>query len=456
MKLPLLKALLAIPIVLLSLNSCQKRIEQNPPEPIYTTTKSEHGHLQQTKTFSSGVAQKWQDLQLRMLRTLTTVNPYGRHGHRYFGYCGIALYESVVPGMPAYQSLYGQLTDMPVMPSVEPGKEYHWPTSANAALAYMNKHFFTSANTSPTDIAAMTSLEDTLNAEYQTEVDAATFQRSKDFGRTVAERIFAWSTTDGSLNVYPPYIPAALPLWTPTAPNPTAVADPNWGKNRPFVQGSATGTAEPLPPPYSTDPNSAYYAMVKEVYDVSLTLTHEDSAAAIYFRDNPGYPNGAHYISIFSQVMHQENPQLDFYALAHAKAGIAFVDAMINTWQIKFAVLLDRPTRYIRNVLGHPGWTSVIPIPPHPEFPNGHSEVGSAVTTVLTELLGEDYHFTLHTYDYLGMAPRSYNSFEEMEEDIGSSSLHGGIDYTYSSEAGAKQGQRIAMNILRILKFKKE
>jgi hypothetical protein len=42
-----------------------------------------------------------------------------------------------------------------------------------------------------------------------------------------------------------------------------------------------------------------------------------------------------------------------------------------------------------------------------------------------------------------------------MEEDIGSSSLYGGIDYTYSSEAGAKQGQRIAMNILRILKFKK-
>ena len=144
--------------------------------------------------------------------------------------------------------------------------------------------------------------------------------------------------------------------------------------------------------------------------------------------------NGAHYISIFSQVMHMENPQLDFYALAHAKAGIAFVDAMINSWQIKFTVLLDRPTRYIRNVLGHPSWTSVIPIPPHPEFPNGHSEVGSAVTTVLTELLGEDYHFTLHTYDYLGMAPRSYNSFEEMEEDIGSSSLYGGIDYTYSSD----------------------
>jgi hypothetical protein len=38
--------------------------------------------------------------------------------------------------MPAYQSLYGQLTDMPVMPITEPGKAYHWPTSANAALLY--------------------------------------------------------------------------------------------------------------------------------------------------------------------------------------------------------------------------------------------------------------------------------------------------------------------------------
>src|SRR5215207_3108153 len=148
-----------------------------------TTASMANGHLQQTKTFSSEVALKWQDLQNRLLRTPTTANPYGRHGHRWFAYVGIALYESVVPGMPAYQSLYGQLTDMPSMPTTEPGKAYHWPTAANATLAYMNKHFFTLSNTSAANVASMDSLENALNAEYQSEVNSLTFERSKNFGR---------------------------------------------------------------------------------------------------------------------------------------------------------------------------------------------------------------------------------------------------------------------------------
>ena len=175
--------------------SCQKEKEN-------ASANQSKGHLKQTKTFSAEVAQKWQDLQLRFLRLPTTVNPYGRHGHRFFAYCGIALYESVVPGMPAYQSLDDQLIDMPDMPSTEPGEAYHWPTCANAALAYMNKHFFTTANTSAANIASMDSLENALDAEYQSALNSTeTFERSKNFGRTVAERIYAWSVTDGSLNV---------------------------------------------------------------------------------------------------------------------------------------------------------------------------------------------------------------------------------------------------------------
>ncbi|HET6994049.1 MAG TPA: vanadium-dependent haloperoxidase [Chitinophagaceae bacterium] len=447
-----LKTIAMLAIVLVAYSSCQK--EKTPTE---VDPEDAHGHLKQTKTFSAEVAQKWQDLQLRFLRTPTTVNPFGRHGHRYFAYCGIALYESVVPGMPAYQTLSGQLTNMPAMPVTEPGKAYHWPSCANAALAYMNKHFFTASNVSATDIASMDSLENALNTEYQAYLnDAETFQRSKDFGRTVAERIFTWSTTDGSDHANDPYTPNGPPgSWTNTAPNPTGIAEPYWSNNRHFVQGAATGTASPLPPPYSTDPNSAYYAMVKEVYDVSLTLTPEQAATALFYRDNPGYPQATNYISTFSQVMHVENPQLDFYALAHAKTGIAFAEAMINCWQIKYTVLQDRPTRYIRQVLGHSSWNPLIAVPPHPEFPSAHSQMAGAVATVLTNLLGDNYHFTLHTYDYLGMAPRSYNSFNEMAVDVGKARVYGGIHFTYSCVEGRKQGERIATNVLNILKFKK-
>ncbi len=440
-----LKKIALIVIVAGIYSSCSKYPDLDPND------------LKLTKTYSAEVAQKWLDLQLNTLRTPTTANPFGRHGHRYFAYCGIALYEAVLPGMPAYKSLTGQLTDMPAMPTTQPGKAYHWPTCANAALAYMNKHFFTASNVSPAVLISLDSLETALNNQYQTEINnAEIFQRSKDFGRIVAEKIFTWSTTDGSDHANDPYTPnGGIGSWKNTAPNPTGIAEPYWGNNRRFVQGVDAGTASPLPPPYSLDTNSAYATMVREVYDVSKTLTAEQKATALFYRDNPGYPQAVNYLSTFSQVMHVENPKLDFYTLAHVKLGLAFAEAMINCWKVKYSVLQERPTRYIRNVLGHTDWSPFIAMPPHPEFPSAHSQMAGAVAYVLTDALGDNYRFTLHTYDYLGMAPRTYNSFNEMAVDVGNARVYGGIHYTYSCVEGRKQGEKIAKNVLNVVKFKK-
>ena len=69
----------------------------------------------QANTYSSEVAFKWIDMQLELMRTSS---PFigGLPPSRPFAYTGIALYEALVPGMPAYQTLSGQLTDMPAMP----------------------------------------------------------------------------------------------------------------------------------------------------------------------------------------------------------------------------------------------------------------------------------------------------------------------------------------------------
>lgn len=415
---------------------------------------NQNGHLKQTKTFSSEVAQKWHDLQLRILRLPAGANPYGLNGNRFFAYCGIALYESVVPGMPGYRSLSGQLTDMPAMPSTQPGKAYHWPTCANAALAYLNKNFY--SNVSAAFKASIDSLENALNTRYQAESNPELFQRSSDFGKTVAQRIFDWSKTDGASTVYPPFVaPVGPGIWSPTAPNPTGIFAPYWGNNRLFVPGSLDNTSSPPPPPYSTDPGSAYYQMVKEVYDISQTLTPEQIATALYFRDNPGFQAGTHYQSVFSQVMHTENPQLDFYALAQAQTGIALAESQIGCWKIKYDLLVERPIRYIRNVMGHTAWNPLLATPPHPDFPSGHSQTGGALAEVMTRLFGGNYQFTLNTYENLGMVPRHYSSFAEMADDIGKSRVYAGIHYTYSCVEGNKQGARIAANILNNVNFKK-
>jgi hypothetical protein len=427
--------------------SCRKQdIKVAPTNPPVT--------LEQTKEFSSEVAQKWQDMQIRILRLPAGPNPYGMNGNRYFAYISIGLYEAVVPGMPDYQSLGGQLSDLAAIPSIEPNKSYHWSTSANAALAFLNKSFYTLA--SDANKAAIDSLDNALQTEYKRQTDPETFERSARFGKAVAERIFEWSKKDGSLDTYPAFINSTtIGSWTPTAPNPTAVFAPNWGANRLFVKGSLTETASAPPPPYSTDPNSEYYAMFKEVYDISQSLTEEQKATALYFRDNPGFQAGTHYNCIFTEIMKAENPKLDFYAVAMAKTGIALAEAQIGCWKMKYDLLVDRPIRYIREVMGHSTWSPLLTTPPHPEYPSGHSQTGGAFTAVMNSLLGYNYNFTLHTYDNLGMSPRTYNSFDAMCEDVGMSRVYGGIHLNYSCVEGAQQGRKIAENILNSLQFKK-
>src|SRR5205085_6793406 len=56
------------------ISACQKQIDQPFKHNESTTAVSNerHGHLQQTNTFSSDVAFKWIDMQLRLFRTNAT------------------------------------------------------------------------------------------------------------------------------------------------------------------------------------------------------------------------------------------------------------------------------------------------------------------------------------------------------------------------------------------------
>lgn len=122
-------------------SACQKKIDQPSKHEEIAANSSIQGHLKQTKDYSSKDVLKWMDMQLRLFRTNAT--PIGGlPPQRYYAYSAIALYESVVPGMPAYQTLSRQLTDMPAMPQTIPGFAYHWPTCANATLAAMSRNFF--------------------------------------------------------------------------------------------------------------------------------------------------------------------------------------------------------------------------------------------------------------------------------------------------------------------------
>jgi len=437
--------------VVIILNSCHDDFDQFWNEiDWHGNSDKNHSHSKQTKTYSSEVAFKWMEMQLRLVR----LNPIGLGGTpsgRYFAYGAIALYESVVPGMPGYRSLSRQLNGMPALPETHHRRAYYWPASANAALAGLTRSFFTDAT--PANKASVDSLEAALNEEYQSMTDADELQRSIDFGKAVALFVYSWSTTDGASNANAPYtVPIGLGLWKPTPPGFGPPILPYWGNNRLMVSNSLIGTEPKAPPAYSEDPSSGFYKMAKEIYDLSQSLTPQQIDLANYYR---GYPyGGVHYLSILKQILEKEDRPLDFTALVFAKTSIALIDANIACFKTKYIYNQMRPVTYIQEVLGYTSWNSVIATPPFPDFTSAHSVTAGAVVQTLEGFFGTNYPFTDHTMDNFGYGPLSYPSLDAMGKAISDSRVYGGIHYKLSCTAGLVQGRKVAKNIDKMVRFK--
>ncbi|EMR03466.1 phosphatase PAP2 family protein [Cesiribacter andamanensis] len=433
----------------------------------------EMGHLKQTKTYSAEVVQHWLALQTAMLYDPASKNAsFGLNANRIMAYSGVAAYEAVVPGMPAYQSLSGQLSEMPQMPKTEPGKAYHWPTSANAALAEVSRELFGVFY----DAQAAAQLEHELNQAAMLAIDnPEIFTRSVAFGKAVGAKIVEWAATDRPWTSWPVY---TIPAWEPGVWNPMngATTVPNglayWGYTRTMVPGSINNTVSPIMP-YSEDPASAYYQDMLEVYEVSMHLTLEERIQAKYYDDpaSKGYPGGAHYYSVLTQVMEQLNPPLDLAAIGFAKAGMSLFDGTIGSFRAKFTYNTERPIQYINRVFGATDpvaqhWTSYIPNPPYGDFPSNHAVFSSSFAHALTTVFGDNVSFSNSTYagkevDLGGgfgirdLGSRHYSSFYDMVQDIAYSRLFGGIHTRYACEEGMKQGMKTAMNIDAKVSFKK-
>jgi hypothetical protein len=443
--------------------SCRKEMKQplsHENEKIAAKGDSDiSGHLKQTKTFSSDVLQKWLGVQSALL--YSPPKSFAVNAGRFMAYSGVAAYEAVVPGMPSFKSLYGQLNQMPKMPETQPGKAYHWPTCANAALAEITRKLFTFSEAT-TD--ASNQLENELNEKYKNEIgNADIFERSKSFGKAVATSIAEWAATDQPWVSNPDFIltDKSAGLWWPegntqstfTIPKPLAY----WGQTRPIVAGS-TNISSPGPNPYSEVPGSAYYKDMMEVYTVSKQLTFDQKLLALYYNDPAvnGYPSGSHYFPVLKQVFEQLNPSLDVAAHAFAKAGISLMDATIGSFKLKFIYNTERPFQFIRRVIepsNDPAtwWKPLIPTPGYPDFPSNHSMFGASFAYALTSIFGDNVHFTNSTYagqkitidgKLTDMGSRNYRSFYDMVQDIAISRLYGGIHTRRACEEGIKQGMK--------------
>jgi hypothetical protein len=385
--------------------------------------------------YSSGVAYDWFALAFQLIQQTPGFSP--PVAARALGYMGLSLYESVVPGMPGYQSLAGQLNDLSSLPWAQPDEPLHWPTVANASLATMVRMMFPTA--SAENKARMDVLERSLPLKYTQDFDPNTItaditNRSETFGKLMGMAIMTWARTDGGHEGWGPvrrtraiYVPpSGTGKWSATPPAFGAPLLPYWGENRPFVMKSAADCPAPPPPTYSEDTNSAFYKDGMEVYKIATAATQEQRQFALYWADDAGKTPtpGGHWAYIANDLLKARKADLGTAAETFARLNIAMSDAFVAAWYTKYQLNVLRPVTYVQLNIDSNWVPTLMPTPPFPDYPSGHSVQSSAAQSVLSQVFGANTEFVDNTHNDRGWGPRTFKSFKTAADEAAISRLY--------------------------------
>jgi PAP2 superfamily len=396
-----------------------------------------------TSTYDASVPLAWFKLAISMGRV--TPGNTGPVISRTFGYMGLALYESVVPGMPDNKSIQSQLNGLPALPKTIINNKYYYQVCANAALANMTRHMF--GNASVAQNFTIDSLENAFNMVFKLSMPGADFDSSAHFGQNISNAVYNWSTTDGGDKAYlntssATYIPPVGPgLWVPQTGQ--AAQHPYWGTNRTFIAGNATNTQPVVPPVYSIDSTSQFYKEESEVYKESINQVTEHATIAKYWA---AIPPPTVSISILNSVLADKKSNLAVAAIAYCKLGIAIADAFVSCYKTKYQYNQLRPITYIRANFGAT-WAPLIPTPPFPDFTSAHSVQTGAASRVLADIFGDNTTFTDYSINDLGYTPRTFTKFSDYANEVGLSRIYGGIHIRSSDFIGLDQGNKVGINV---------
>ena len=411
--------------------------------------------------YSANVATDWFSLALLLAQQTPGFSP--PVAARAFGYLGLTLYESVVPGMPANQSLAGQLNDLSSLPWAQPDEPLHWPTVANAALATMTRMMFPTASSD--NKARIDLLERSLPLKYGADFDPAALtpditNRSTSFGKLMAMAIMAWARTDGGHEAWAglrrnrePYVPpSGTGQWAATPPGFAAALLPYWGGNRTFVLESGVDCPAPPPLPYSEATGSAFYAEGAEVHRIATAATQQQRQYALYWADDPAKtptPAG-HWLYIAGDLLKAKKATLADAAETYARLGVAMSDAFVATWRTKYEVNVLRPVTYVQLLIDSSWVPTLMDTPPFPEYPSGHSVQSSAAAAVLGAAFGTATAFVDNTHNDRGWGPRSFASFNAAADEAALSRLYAGIHFRSAVIGGQQQGRCVAQKVLAL------
>jgi membrane-associated phospholipid phosphatase len=252
----------------------------------------------------------------------------------------------------------------------------------------------------------------------------AALRRGHEIGAAVVRR----GQSDNSDAVYSGTRLSGLGYWT-EPPGVAGPLEPAAGQWKPWNLPS--GSALRRGPPLGPADGQAYAEQIQAVHDVSIALTSEQRALALFWADGAGTetPPG-HWNRIAIGLIDASHLSPVAAARLLAVLGTAQADAFIACWDTKFTYWSERPNQAIRREID-PAWTSLIGTPPFPSYPSGHSSTSGAASTVLAAAF-----------------PSHARELDALARQAAISRLYGGIHFPMDNAVGLDLGRAVGARAL--------
>ena len=275
-------------------------------------------------------------------------------------------------------------------------------------------------------------------------------------GQTVAERILALRSNDGSANQPIPFVFTKTPGdYQSTPPNfPKQPQFTHWSHVTPFALGRANQFRPGPPPALTSDTYSDVFNEVKSLGMAGSTTATPDQALTGRFW-NGAIQNYWNEIAQTASIAHNLTTAQN--ARLFAVLNVTFADGVIAFYDAKYTYNFWRPVSAIRDaaLVGNPetaadpNWLPQVGnTTPDPSYPGAHAVISAAADFVLISLFRDHpFDFTV-TSEVLPGVDRFFTSFSAAAEEATLSRIFAGVHFRSDLTTGQRLGRDVADFVL--------
>jgi hypothetical protein len=264
-----------------------------------------------------------------------------------------------------------------------------------------------------------------IDAALAADVEACTrhdatgaIDAGRRIGREAAERLLAWSASDGLEAEWDGTTPTEPGMWQSAAG--VAPIGAAWPKARPWVLTRIDQFRPPPPPAYGS---AQFRDALDEVVAIGRRRTPEQADVARKWVTS-GF---VRWNAFAADAIDRRRVSGGDASRILAILNIALTDASLGCWEAKYHYLLMRPSQRNPAVSFPEG----MGLPNHPSYPSGHACGAGAAETAIGALLPED------------AAEASRMAAEGAE-----SRLYAGVHYRFDNDIGLALGRTVARAVL--------